>query len=72
MVKKVGIEYLEESSFSKIGKVVEVNGKNVIVQVDKEKNLSNLFYKGLIYRNVGIGSYLKIKKRLCLYNWENK
>ncbi|MEY8820372.1 ATP-binding protein [Bacillus subtilis] len=62
MVKKVGIEYLEESSFSKIGKVVEVNGKNVIVQVDKEKNLSNLFYKGLIYRNVGIGSYLKIKK----------
>ncbi|MCY9080053.1 ATP-binding protein [Bacillus inaquosorum] len=62
MVKKVGIEYLEESSFSKIGKVVEVNGKNVIVQVDKEKNLSSLFYKGLIYRNVGIGSYLKIKK----------
>ncbi|MED3183414.1 ATP-binding protein [Bacillus thuringiensis] len=54
--------YLEESSFSKIGKVVEVNGKNIIIQVDKEKNLSNLFYKGVIYRNIGIGSYLKIRK----------
>ncbi|MCM3671082.1 ATP-binding protein [Mesobacillus maritimus] len=54
--------FLEESAFSKIGKVVEVNGKSVLVQVDKEKNLSNLFYKGIIYRNVGIGSYLKIRK----------
>ncbi|PGT97712.1 ATP-binding protein [Bacillus cereus] len=59
---KIGTTYLEESAFSKIGKVVEVDGKNIIIQVDKEKNLSNLFYKGVIYRNVGIGSYLKIKK----------
>ncbi len=59
---KIGEEYLEESAFSKIGKVVEVNGKNILIQVDKGKNLSNLFFKGLLYRNVGIGSYLKIKK----------
>lgn len=59
---KIDTEYLEESAFSKVGKVVEVDGRNIIIQVDKEKNLSNLFYKGVIYRNVGIGSYIKIKK----------
>ncbi|MCZ8494042.1 ATP-binding protein [Priestia megaterium] len=56
------INKLEKDAFSKIGNVVEVNGSKIIIKIDKDKNLTNLFFQGEIYRNVGIGSYLKIKK----------
>ncbi|WP_413299684.1 ATP-binding protein [Bacillus sp. 1P10SD] len=58
----IGKVYLEEVAFSKIGNVVEVSGRKITIIIDSDKNLSNLFFKGKIYRNVGIGSYLKIKK----------
>lgn len=54
--------HLKADAFSKIGEVVEIDGTKVIVKVDNNKNLSNLFYDGMLYKNVGIGRYLKIKK----------
>ncbi|NQX58549.1 ATP-binding protein [Paenibacillus qinlingensis] len=55
-------EILRIKAFSKIGEVFEVEGKRVLIKVDNQKNLSNLFFNGEIYRNVGIGSYIKVKK----------
>lgn len=55
-------EILRVRAFSKIGEVVEVEGKRVLIKVDSQKNLSNLFFEGEIFRNVGIGSYIKVKK----------
>jgi uncharacterized protein len=54
--------FLEKNAFSKIGVVVGIEGNKVIIKIDKEKNLSYLFYKGETYRNVGIGSYIKVIK----------
>lgn len=55
-------EMLQIKAFSKIGMVVEVEGKRILVKVDIDKNSTNLFFKGEIFRNVGTGSYIKIKK----------
>ena len=53
---------LEKKAFSKIGEVIEVEGKRAVVKVSKDKSLTNLFFNGEIYRNVGLGSYIKIEK----------
>lgn len=53
---------LEKKAFSKIGEVVEVEGRRVIIKVDNDKNITNLFFEGEIYRNVGIGSHIKIER----------
>lgn len=55
-------ELLDTKAFSKIGEVIEVDGIKIIIKVDSQKNLTNLFFNGEAYRNVGIGSYIKIKK----------
>ncbi|WP_330948760.1 ATP-binding protein [Virgibacillus sp. MG-45] len=55
-------DFLDQNAFSRIGEVVEINGRSIVVKVDKQKNNTSLFYKGEIYRNVGIGSYVKVKK----------
>lgn len=53
---------LAEKAFSKIGKVFEINGRNVIVKVDSHLRKSNLFHNGNIYKNIGIGGLIKIEK----------
>ncbi len=53
---------LDSIAFSKIGEVVEVEGTKIFIKVDNQKKLSNLFFNGEAFRNVGIGSYLKVKK----------
>jgi hypothetical protein len=55
-------EMLTSMAFSKIGEVTEVDGSRLLIKVNSKKNLTNLFYNGVVYRNVGIGSYVKIKK----------
>lgn len=47
-----------------IGSVFSVKGKNIIVKVDKEKNLPHLFFKGRTIKNVSVGlsNYIKILK----------
>lgn len=51
---------ISEQSIFKIGEVVSVNGREVRINVDKEKNLPHLFYKGELIKNVSVGSYFKI------------
>lgn len=49
-------------SVFKVGVVFSVDGRDVKVKVDRNKNTSHLFYKGNLVKNVSVGSYVKIIK----------
>lgn len=53
---------LNEEAVLKIGNVTEISGKNIIVTVDKMKNVSDLYFNGELIRNVSVGSYIQIRK----------
>lgn len=53
--------YLKYSIF-RIGEIYAVNGREITIKVDKNKNLSHILYQGKLIKNVSVGSYLKIKK----------
>ena len=53
--------YLKDSIF-RIGEIYAVNGREITIKVDKNKNLSHILYQGQLIKNVSVGSYLKIKK----------
>ncbi|MDR2593840.1 MAG: ATP-binding protein [Fibromonadaceae bacterium] len=56
-------ELLKKSIFS-IGIVSSVDGKNIKIRVDKDKNLPHLFFYGKLVKNVSVGlsNYVKILK----------
>lgn len=54
-------ELVRESIFI-IGKVLSINGRTVIVKVNKNKNHSHALYMGKTVKNVSVGSYIKIVK----------
>ena len=51
-----------QDSVFRIGTVCSVDGREVKVRVDRNKNSSHLFYKGELIKNVSAGSYVKILK----------
>ena len=53
---------LEKEAVLRIGEVAAVTGRRVSVAVDKDKNLSELFFDGDTIRNVAVGSYIDIRK----------
>ena len=55
-------DLLQKQSIFRVGEVLSVNGREVCIKVDKNKNLSHLLYKGEIIKNVSVGSYLNILK----------
>ncbi|WP_313690451.1 helicase HerA domain-containing protein, partial [Pantoea sp.] len=54
--------FTDEEAVLRVGEVCEVSGRAVIILVDKNKNLSDLFYQGKVLRNVSVGSFIEIKK----------
>ncbi|WP_418820839.1 ATP-binding protein [Parabacteroides johnsonii] len=50
------------NSVFKIGIVYSVDGREVKVRVDHNKNSSHLIYKGTLIKNVSVGGYVKILK----------
>lgn len=52
--------FTEEEAVLRIGEVCEVSGRAVTILVDKNKNLSDLFYHGKILRNVSVGSFMAL------------
>lgn len=50
------------NSVFKIGTVCEVDGREIRVLVDKNKNTSHIIYRGHLLKNVAVGSYVKILK----------
>jgi uncharacterized protein len=57
-------ESLVENSVFTIGSVSSVKGKDIVVKVNKDKNLPHLFFKGRTIKNVSVGlsNYVKILK----------
>lgn len=55
---------LVSSSVFTIGSVSSVKGKDIIVKVNKDKNLPHLFFNGRTIKNVSVGlsNYVKINK----------
>lgn len=55
---------LVDDSVFKIGSVFSVKGKDIVVKVNKDKNLPHLFFKGRTIKNVSVGlsNYVKIIK----------
>lgn len=49
-------------SIFKIGVVCSVDGREVKIRVDKDKNTSHILYKGALIKNVSVGAYVKIIK----------
>lgn len=49
-------------SVFRIGVVCSVDGREVRVRVDKDKNTSHILYKGNLIKNVSVGTYIKIVK----------
>lgn len=50
------------NSVFRIGVVCSVEGREVKVQMDRNKNTSHLIYRGQLIKNVSVGSYVKILK----------
>lgn len=53
---------LEREAVLRVGEVSAVTGRRVFVSVDRNKNLSELFYDGDVLRNIAVGSYIDIRK----------
>lgn len=58
----VSQNYLLKHSIFRVGVVSSVDGREVTVRVDKDKNLSHLLFQGELLNNVSVGSYVKILK----------
>ncbi len=54
--------FFDQEAVLRVGEVCEVSGRVITILVDKNKNLSDLFYRGKILRNVSVGSFIEIKK----------
>ena len=53
---------MELSDYLKVGEVCEVQGKMVKAGVYSDKNTEYLNYNGSVIKNVGIGSFVLIRK----------
>jgi len=51
-----------KNSIFRIGCVFSVEGREVRIKVDKQKNSSHLLYKGNLLKNISVDGYLKIIK----------
>ena len=51
-----------QDSILRVGEVIEVHGRKVVVEVDKLKNHPDLLYDGGVVRNISVGSYIEIRK----------
>ena len=55
-------DYLLKKSIFRIGEVSSVDGREVSVRVDQEKNRSHILYQGDLLSNVSVGGYVKLIK----------
>lgn len=55
-------EIVLNQSIFRIGCVLSVNGRDIKIKVDKQKNLSHIVYKGSLVKNITVGGYVKIIK----------
>jgi len=58
----MNVTKLTQDAVLRIGEVAGVDGRRVYVLVDRNKNLSDMFFDGDILRNISVNSYIEIRK----------
>ena len=58
----MNVSNLVKDAVLRVGEVSEVNGRKVFITVDKNKNLSDIFFDGDILKNISVNSYIEIRK----------
>lgn len=58
----MNVSNLVKDAVLRVGEVSEVNGRKVFITVDKNKNLSDIFFEGDILKNISVNSYIEIRK----------
>jgi hypothetical protein len=53
---------LDTEAVLRVGEVSGVTGRRILISVDTDKNLSELFFDGDVLRNIAVGSYIDIRK----------
>lgn len=46
----------------RVGEVCGIEGRKVLIRLDKDKNSSDLIFNGDILKNISVGSYIEIRK----------
>jgi hypothetical protein len=63
---------LDTEAVLRVGKVTTVTGRKIFISVDTDKNLSELFFDGDVLRNIAVGSYIDIRKRISQFDWQGR
>src|ERR1700733_15745864 len=58
----MNVTKLTQDAVLRIGEVAGVDGRKIYVLVDKNKNLSDIFFDGDILKNISVNSYIEIRK----------
>lgn len=58
----MSVARLTEDAVLRIGEVCAVEGRKIYLLVDKNKNLSDMFFDGDILKNISVNSYVEIRK----------
>lgn len=58
----MNVAKLTQDAVLRIGEVAGVDGRKIYVLVDKNKNLSDMFFDGEILRNISVNSHVEIRK----------
>ncbi|MDR1337490.1 MAG: ATP-binding protein [Rickettsiales bacterium] len=53
---------VQQNTILRVGEVISVDGRRISVRVDKNKNLSDLFFDGGIIKNISVNSFIEIRK----------
>lgn len=53
---------LVKDAVLRVGEVSGIEGRQVYITLDKNKNASELFFDGAILKNISVGSYIEIRK----------
>ena len=56
------VDELIHDAVLRVGEVVRVHGRIVTVEVDKNKNQSDLLYEGEVIKNISVNSFVEIRK----------
>src|SRR6267143_3070969 len=58
----MNVTKLTQDAVLRIGEVTGIDGRKIYVLVDKNKNLSDMFFDGDILRNISVNSHIEIRK----------
>jgi hypothetical protein len=58
----VNVAKITRDAVLRVGEVCAVDGRKIFVLVDKNKNVSDMFFDGDLLKNISVNSYIEIRK----------